>query len=123
MSIYYRLSLLNAHTMFLTVHIFMNVNKLLLKARGERDGRGRDSQTEKQKVGDGAGWLRGGGGGVREAGAIQISWRFCGSLTSALTSLSAASSALGIIRPLESVLTLTTLSTPSPSRAAPFAME
>ena len=62
-SIYYKLCLLNAHTMLLIVHIFMNVNKLCLKQRGKRDGRGRDSQTEKQKVGVGAGWLGGGGGG------------------------------------------------------------
>ena len=37
-SIYYKLSLFNAHTMILIVHIFMNVNKLCLNEEEEEEG-------------------------------------------------------------------------------------
>ena len=52
-SIYYKPSLFNAHTMILIVHIFMNVNKLCLNQRKKerKEGRkeGRKKETKKER--------------------------------------------------------------------------
>ena len=53
-SIYYKPSLFNAHTMILIVHIFMNVNKLCLNQKGklsdtDQTQKGRQSDTDQHK--------------------------------------------------------------------------
>ena len=54
-SIYYKPSLFNAHTMILIVHIFMNVNKLCLNQEEEEEeeegggGGGKEEEEEKEE--------------------------------------------------------------------------
>ena len=49
MSIYYKPSLFNAHTMILIVHIFMNVNKLCLNKTETETDRQTDRQTDREE--------------------------------------------------------------------------
>ena len=48
-SIYYKPSLFNAHTMILIVHIFMNVNKICLNQQEEEEGGGEGGGGRERK--------------------------------------------------------------------------
>ena len=48
-SIYYKLSLFNAHTMILIYHIFINVNKLCLNQDEEEEKRVEKEEEEEEE--------------------------------------------------------------------------
>ena len=48
-SIYYKPSLFNAHTMILIFHIFMNVNKLCLNQEAEEEDEKKKKEEEEEE--------------------------------------------------------------------------